>query len=116
MTIMTTKQQPRIFTVHVFRPIDDECVRLDVHYVAAFTSADAELRIKATGAESLEPGRRFISTDEITEAYDHTTRMYATQYRNEKSISVQEFQRWVAIATQRQWCDGEPNLIPFREF
>lgn len=109
-------KEPKIFTVHVFRPVENKCMRLDVHYVVGFTSADAEDRIKKEEGQHLDHGRRFILTDEHMVDHPRSCQLYTTRYTNEDAMSRDAFNRWVRSMTTASNDDGIIQPAAFREF
>ena len=106
---------PKIFTVHVFKLVDG-ARRLDVHYVAATTSAEAEKRIAASHAAHLA-GQCFITTDELEEAYGHSgVKCYVTSYRSGGPITDEEFAHWQRAMTRASRVEGACHPAAFRRF
>lgn len=108
--------EPLIFTVHLFRPVENNCVRMDVHYVVGFSSADAERRIKEEQGQHLDYGTRFIITDELMAAHPRSCQFYTTRYRNEDAMPASEFSNWIRRMTEPHFSDGEREPAAFRQF
>jgi hypothetical protein len=108
--------EPQIFTVHVFRPVENNCFRLDVHYVVGFTSADAEERIKREEDQHLKYGARFILTDAHIAERPRTCQLYTTRYTNEDAMPAHAFNDWVRRMTKPHCEDGVVVPAAFRKF
>lgn len=114
---MIMEKNPLIVTVMCFDQLPSGNYRFNVHYVAGFDSADAERRIIEHNADDLKSTARFINTDAYMEYYDRSyTRMYATRYTDEDSISEQEFRAWVRRSTRASTDDGEVYPAAYRSF
>lgn len=106
---------PKIFTVQVFRIVDG-ARRLDVHFVAGMSSADAEARIAASHAEHLA-GQCFITTDELEDTYGTSgVRTYVTSYRSDGPISDADFAHWQRTMTRASRVEGVVHPAAFRRF
>lgn len=108
--------EPKIFTVHVFRPVENNCFRLDVHYVAGFSSADAEERIKREDGEHLEYGARFILTDAHMAAHPRSCQLYISRYAKQDAIPAHQFSAWMLSMTKPHCEDGDVVPAAFRRF
>jgi len=101
---------PKIFTVHVFKTVDGDRL-LDVHYVAATSSAEAQARIASSHAEHLV-GQCFITTDELEDTYGQCgVKTYVTSYRSGGPITDEEFAHWQRSMTRV--CDRPDWIAPF---
>lgn len=108
--------KPQIFKVLVWRKNDSQTYRLDVHHVAAFTSAEAEETIKECDPDHLD-GRRFVLTDAYVEHRgDQRTSLYTTRFTNDDAISHQDVLSWIRRSTRDSVQDGETFPAPYREF
>jgi hypothetical protein len=108
--------QPGIFTVHVFRLEDGGKRRLQVHYVAGTSSADAEARIKASNASRHLAGQCFITTDEHEALHGDGCKLYTTRFRNEDDIDSETLRRWARSHTRASVEDGDYHPAAFRRF
>jgi copper homeostasis protein CutC len=109
-------KEPMIFSVMTFRQNDDGTFKLDVHYVAGVSSADAETRILNCAATHLANVHRFIQTDEHMEVHPDSVRLYSTRYTNSDSMSAYELDRWISSSTTGGYCDGDHHPATFRRF
>lgn len=108
--------KPQIFNVFIFRKNDNGTLRLDVHHVAAFTSAEAEATIKECNPSQII-GQRFIYTDAYVRYYDQSrTSLYVSNYRSDDAMTSAEFSLWKHRSTHDSDADGETYPAPFREF
>lgn len=103
---------PKIFTVHVFKMVENQR-RLEVHYVAATSSTEAEARIKEHDSAHLA-GQCFITTDKFEAEHSNGCKLYVTRYRNDDSISDVEFASWVRVMTNDRYVDGDLQPATFR--
>ena len=108
---MTT---PNIYTVMAWR-IEGATRRLDVHYVAGLSSADAEQRIKERNASYLH-GQLFITTDEFIEHHGGDDKLFTNRDRSQEATSEREFRQWTGRVTRPSWEDGEFYPAAFRRF
>jgi hypothetical protein len=108
--------EPQIFTVHVFRPVENNCFRLDVHYVVGLNSADAEERIKREDGQHIEHGARFILTDAHMTAHPRSCQLYTTRHRNEDAMPAHEFSDWLRRMTKPHCEEGDVVPAAFRRF
>jgi hypothetical protein len=104
---------PQIYSVMMWTKNDDGTWKVDCHYVAGHSSADAEERIKATNGDFLT-GICFINTDLFMEEYPQPARMYATRMRNDDAVSEHEFIKWKKRSLHEQWNDGDIFPPAFR--
>lgn len=109
-------QTPHIFTVMAWR-LEGDTRRLDVHYVAGLSSADAEARIKERNSYYLH-GQCFITTDEFIDHYGDDSKLFTNHERNQETTSEREFRQWRARVTRgaRDDDSGDYHPAAFRRF
>lgn len=110
-------QTPNIYTVMAWR-LEGNARRLDVHYVAGLSSADAEARIKERNSGYLH-GQLFITTDEFMEHRDgDDAKMFTNRERSQEATSEHEFRQWMAWATRGilDGYSGDFTPAAFRRF
>ena len=103
---------PKIFTVHVFKMVEN-LRRLEVHYVAATSSKEAEACIKERDSAHLG-GQCFITTDKFEAEHSNGCKLYVTRYRSDDAISDSEFASWVRVMTNDRYVDGDLQPATFR--
>ena len=107
--------KPKIFNVMVYRPNSDGTFKLDVHHVAAFTSAEAEETITECDPAHIV-GMRFINTDDLMDVHPNRTELYVTRYTTSDAVTERELHTWVESHTKPHDNDGDTHPASHRQF
>lgn len=103
------QQQPAIFTLYAWHPLEGGCRELKTHLIAAHSSEQAEQFIRKHRPDLMEGAECFISTDFLLEHLDGfgACHSYSNLVKKGAFLYPGEFNRWVATVTQEQNEDGE---------